>query len=152
MGRDRRETGRRRQIVRGPLESQGHGPEQSDPRAEAGCQFPDGSQERRETGARRHQGRVLALWSPPQRAPPLLILVAEPWLCHASYLTFPAHRALVEEASSAARPPAPPDFCARVETSCGCCTVDRCAWSSFQNTKPPTRGSQSMQSMSPPLP
>src|ERR1700687_3086542 len=59
MGCHRRETGWRRQIVRGPVERQSHGPEQSDPRAEAGCQFPHGSKERRETRPRGHQGRVL---------------------------------------------------------------------------------------------
>jgi hypothetical protein len=51
--------GWRRQILRGPLERQGDGPEQSDPRVEAGCPFPDRSEERRETGPGRHQGRVL---------------------------------------------------------------------------------------------
>src|ERR1700674_1345726 len=59
MGSDWRETGWRRQIVRGPVERQGHEPEQSDPRAEAGCPFQDGSKERRETRARGHQGRGL---------------------------------------------------------------------------------------------
>src|SRR6266481_4854490 len=46
--------------MRGPIERQGYGAEQSNSRVEAGCQFPDGSKERRETGARGHQGRVVA--------------------------------------------------------------------------------------------
>src|SRR5580704_3556116 len=59
MGYDWCEAGWRRQILRGPLERQGDGLEQSDPRVEAGRPFPDRSKERRETGARGHQGRVL---------------------------------------------------------------------------------------------
>src|SRR5260370_3002522 len=59
MGCDRRETGRRRKIVRRPVECQGREPEQGDTRAEAGCQFPHRSKDRRETRPRRHQGSVL---------------------------------------------------------------------------------------------
>src|SRR6266704_1580840 len=59
MGCDRRETSWRRQVMRSPVEGQGHGPKQSNPRTETGSQFPGGSKERRETGARGRQGRVL---------------------------------------------------------------------------------------------
>src|SRR6266700_7704283 len=59
MGCDRRETSWRRQVMRSPVEGQGHGPKQSNPRAETGSQFPGGSKKRRETGSRGRQGRVL---------------------------------------------------------------------------------------------